>query len=64
MYSVICVFRLGYKSLFNDDSEEGFTTGGGIKFVLGQEMALHLNYTSADFCRLQNAQRFSVRFEF
>ena len=57
-------FRFGYKSLFNDDSEVGITVGGGIRFGMGQERSLHLDYAYADFGRLQDAQRFSLRLEF
>lgn len=56
--------RFGYKSLFNDDSEEGLTAGGGIKFRLVQNTALRLDYAYSDFGRLNNAQRFSIVIEF
>lgn len=56
--------RFGYKSLFNDESEDGFTAGGGIKLNLVQDAALRLDYAYSDFGRLNNAQRFSVVIEF
>lgn len=56
--------RFGYKSLFNDESEDGFTAGGGIRLNLVQDAALRLDYAYSDFGRLNNAQHFSIVIEF
>jgi len=58
--------RAGYKALFSTISEEGLTLGAGFRFELnlGYRTVLHLDYAYADFGRLRNAQRFSLRLEF
>lgn len=56
--------RGGYKSMFALDSEEGLTGGGGLKFALSRLVTLYLDYAYADFGRLLNTQRFSLRLEF
>lgn len=56
--------RFGYKSLFNNNSEEGITAGGGIRLRLVQDAVLRLDYAYSDFGRLNNAQRFSIAIEF
>jgi len=57
-------FRFGYKSLFNDDSEEGITLGGGINLNLIGGTTMILDYAYSDFGRLRYVQRFSVIIEF
>ena len=56
--------RFGYKNLFTLDTEEGFTAGFGTKLKLAGGVALKIDYAYQDFGRLQNAQRFSLGFEF
>ncbi|MBL7074095.1 PorV/PorQ family protein [candidate division KSB1 bacterium] len=60
----LAAIRFGYKSLFNENSEEGLTVGGGVKLRVFQNTSLRLDYAYADFGRLTNAQRFSVRLQF
>ena len=56
--------RVGYKNLFTLDNEEGFTAGVGTKLKLAGGVALKIDYAYQDFGRLENAQRFSLGFEF
>ncbi|HFE53935.1 MAG TPA: PorV/PorQ family protein [Bacteroidetes bacterium] len=55
--------RAGYRSLFDVQSEQGLTLGGGLRYSVGT-FALRLDYAYANFGRLLNAQRFSVAVEF
>ncbi len=52
--------RAGYKTLFQDDSEEGFTAGGGIHYSFNPRFTLIMDYAYADFGVLNNVQRFAV----
>jgi hypothetical protein len=56
--------RVGYRSLFLQDSEEGLTLGGGISMALLGNFRINIDYAYADFGRLQNAQRFSINLRF
>ncbi len=56
--------RAGYRNLFLKDSEEGFTIGGGMALNFFGNFQASLNYAFADFGRLENAQRFSIRLRF
>lgn len=56
--------RVGYKNLFTLDTEEGFTAGVGTKLKLAGGVALKIDYAYQGFGRLENAQRFSLGFEF
>jgi long-subunit fatty acid transport protein len=56
--------RAGYRNLFQKDSEEGITIGGGMSLNLFGDFQASLNYAYADFGRLENAQRFSIRLRF
>jgi opacity protein-like surface antigen len=52
--------RVGYKSLFYDESEEGLTWGVGVLFALNNTTGIKVDYAFADFGRLQNVQFVSV----
>ncbi len=56
--------RAGYKSLFQDDTEEGPTAGIGFNLRLEGTMKIQIDYAYADFGRLDNSQRFSVMLHF
>ncbi|KAA3615278.1 MAG: hypothetical protein DWQ05_14545 [Calditrichaeota bacterium] len=57
--------RTGYKALFQDDSEEGFTFGGGVHYRLwGSSTQLKLDYAYADFGMLETVNRFSLGVSF
>jgi len=56
--------RVGYKSLFDPQAEQGLTVGGGIRYSAGPSFAVRIDYAYADFGRLLNVHRFSVAVEF
>jgi len=64
LFSDYAALRFGYKSLFNNDSEEGFTGGGGINLNLISGTTMILDYAYSDFGRLRYVQRFSIIIEF
>ncbi|KAA3662981.1 MAG: hypothetical protein DWQ10_01230 [Calditrichaeota bacterium] len=57
--------RGGYSALFRDESEEGFTFGGGVHYRLwGSTTILKLDYAYADFGLLETVNRFSLGVSF
>lgn len=56
--------RAGYKSLFQQDSEEGLTGGFGLNIRLAGTTMLRLDYAYADMGRLEESQRFSLGLRF
>ncbi len=56
--------RAGYKSLFQENSEEGLTLGGGIKYDQPGSMGLEVNYAYQKFGRFGNLNTFSVALRF
>jgi opacity protein-like surface antigen len=48
--------RVGYKSLFLRDSEQGLTLGVGINYTIENTATLRLDYAYADYGRLKNIQ--------
>ncbi len=59
-YDEMFFVRGGYRSLFKENSEEGLTLGGGIKYKLTGTLKIFVNYGYADFGRLKNVQFFDV----
>lgn len=59
-YDEMFFVRAGYRSLYKDNSEEGLTLGGGIKYKLIDNLKIYLNYGYADFGRLKNVQFFDL----
>lgn len=55
--------RAGYKSLFLEDSEEGFTFGAGLSTGIGM-INFRLDYAYEIFGRLNNVHKFGVAMEF
>ncbi len=51
--------RAGYRALFLQDSEEGFTLGAGLNSQLGS-LRFRLDYAYEDFGRLNNVQKFTI----
>lgn len=51
--------RLGYKSLFTRDSEQGLTAGAGINYNMIGNVSLKFDYAYADFGRMNDVHRFS-----
>jgi len=56
--------RGGLKSLFQRDTEESFTLGGGLHYNLFGRGQIRVDYSYADFGRLNNVQRFSFAVSF
>jgi len=52
--------RAGYKSLFLEDSETGFTAGGGINYRLFGASNIRIDYAYADMSRLGSISRFTL----
>lgn len=59
-YDNMLFVRIGYKSLFKENSEEGLTYGGGIKYPIMSNMSIYINYGFADYGRLDNVQFFDI----
>lgn len=55
--------RGGYRSLFLEDSEEGFTIGGGINYKI-TGLNFKVDYAYEDFGRLDNIQKFTLGLTF
>lgn len=56
--------RGGFRGIGINDSEGGFTAGGGIKYALPSGFGLSIDYAYLDFGRLGNVQRYSLRIIF
>ena len=53
-------FRAGYQNLFERDSINGMTIGGGIDYYLAGRMGIRVDYAWSDWGILENTQRFSL----
>jgi hypothetical protein len=56
--------RGGYKSLFQQDSEEGLTFGAGVKYDQLGSMELEVNYAYQQFGKFGNINTFSLAISF
>jgi len=56
--------RAGYKSLFQEYTEEGLTAGFGLNLRLFQTTKIKVDYAYADFGRLEKTERFSLSIHF
>jgi opacity protein-like surface antigen len=63
-YDDMFFLRVGYKSLFLRDSEQGLTFGGGLNYRFGNQFAVFVNYGWADYGRLKNVQFVDVGISF
>jgi hypothetical protein len=52
--------RVGYKSLFLPDSEQGLTWGAGVNLTLSSNTTIKVDYAFADYNRLKNVQYLTV----
>jgi len=52
--------RVGYKSLFLKDSEQGLAWGLGLHYTIENTATFKLDYAFADYHRLKNVQYFSL----
>ena len=63
LYDLIAL-RGGYKSLFLDNSEEGFTLGVGLKYTFAPGLGLYIDYAYQEFGVLDNTQHFTLGLRF
>lgn len=63
-YDEMLFLRVGYKSLFLRDTEQGLTFGGGINYNFTNNLSIIVNYGFADYGRLKNVQFFDVALRF
>ena len=56
--------RAGFANQFVLDGEGGLTLGGGMKYGLGSNVMIVVDYSYQDFGRLLNAQSFSLAIKF
>ena len=57
-------FRVGYKSLFLDNTEEGLTAGIGLNYNFTTELGVRFDYAYQNFGILDNTQHFSLGIKF
>ncbi|MCF7802509.1 MAG: PorV/PorQ family protein [Candidatus Marinimicrobia bacterium] len=60
----ILTARVGYKALFQQDTEEGLTLGAGLRYKLFGQSTILVDFAFADFGRMGNVNRYSVRMNF
>lgn len=63
-WSEIFFIRGGFKSLLEQDGEQGFTFGAGINYRVFDEFKLKFDYAYQDFGRLKNVQYISLGVRF
>jgi len=59
-YDEMIFGRVGYKSLFMDDTEESLTWGVGVNFNISTNASIKVDYAFADYNRLKNVQYLTV----
>ncbi len=60
----LIALRAGYRNLFEADSEQGLTMGGGLNLRLDGSLRVRVDYAWADFGRLEQTHWFTVDFGF
>ena len=63
-WNEIFFIRGGYKSLFEEDGEQGFTVGAGINYRVLEAFKVKIDYAYQDFGRLKNVQYISLGVRF
>ncbi len=56
--------RAGYKAIGQKDTEEGLTLGTGLRYQMFGQSNIMVDYAYADFGRLKNVNRFTIRLNF
>jgi hypothetical protein len=56
--------RIGYKSLFEDDGEQGLTFGGGLNIRIDRSLRAGFDYAYADFGRLEQTHWYTFNLLF
>jgi hypothetical protein len=64
IFSNLIAFRVGYKSLFLDNSEEGLTAGVGLNYDFTNDFGVRVDYAYQDFGILDYTQHFSLGIKF
>jgi long-subunit fatty acid transport protein len=64
MFNNLIAFRVGYKSLFLTNSEEGFTAGVGLNYNFTSDFGVRVDYAYQDFGVLDYTQHFSIGIKF
>lgn len=64
MFNNLVAFRVGYKSLFLDNSEEGLTAGVGLNYDFAADFGVRIDYAYQDFGVLDYTQHFSLGIKF
>ena len=64
IFSSLIAFRVGYKSLFLDNSEEGLTAGVGLNYDFTNDFGVRVDYAYQDFGILDYTQHFSLGIKF
>ena len=64
MFNNLIAFRVGYKSLFLDNSEEGLTAGVGLNYNFTSDFGVRVDYAYQDFGILDYTQHFSLGIKF
>jgi predicted porin len=64
MFNNLIAFRVGYKSLFLDNSEEGLTAGVGLNYDFSIDFGVRVDYAYQDFGVLDYTQHFSLGVKF
>jgi hypothetical protein len=59
-YDEMVFGRIGYKSLFMQDTEQSLTWGVGVNFNLSSTSSIKVDYAFADYNRLKNVQYLTV----
>ncbi len=60
----LIAFRVGYRSLFKPDSEQGLTAGASLSVRLDRRLRVGFDYAYADFGRLTQTHWFTVNLAF
>ncbi|MBD3223182.1 MAG: PorV/PorQ family protein [Caldithrix sp.] len=63
-FNELFFLRGGYRNLLLKDSEEGLTMGAGFSIRFMNNFKVRVDYSYADFGRLENSQRFSLNMQF
>ncbi|NWG29050.1 MAG: PorV/PorQ family protein [Ignavibacteriaceae bacterium] len=64
MFNNLIAFRIGYKSLFLTNSEEGLTAGVGLNYNFTNDFGVKVDYAYQDFGVLDYTQHFSLGIRF
>lgn len=64
MFNNLVAFRIGYKSLFLTNSEEGLTAGVGLNYNFTNDFGVKVDYAYQDFGVLDYTQHFSLGIRF